>query len=241
MGTSAAQRSNCICLCGRKIRGHKRSISVLRSKLRYDGSARCESLGMNVAFEIDPPEQTTDYFRNPGFRQDGNNPAVCISWKDATEYVAWLSKKTDRPYRLLSEAEWEYVARAGSQLRLVAAPSEDHLCEYANLYDLTARQGGEAPFLSLKVNCSDGYVHTAPVGTFAPNNFGVYDMLGNAIEVVEDCFHTDYIGAPHDGTAWTDCKPFFGKRESVVRGGSFQNATAIRPSRIPHFPRQSRP
>ena len=199
----------------------KDQFSVFVNDSGYDGRSRCESLGMNVAVKIDPPEQTTHYFRNPGFRQGGNEPAVCISWKDATAYVAWLSKKTGKPYRLLSESEWEYVARAGSQLRLVSAPGEAQLCEYANLYDASARQGREAIF-DLEVNCSDGYVYTAPVGAFAPNNFGVYDMLGNAIEIVEDCFHTDYIGAPQDGTAWTDCEPFFGKRQSVVRGGSFQ-------------------
>ena len=122
---------------------------------------------------------------------------------DAQQYVAWISKLTGKPYRLLSEAEWEYAARAGTQ---------------------TAYSWGDEIGKG-NANCNgcgsqwDGR-QTAPVGSFAPNAFGLYDMHGNVWEWVEDCYHDNYDGAPTDGSAWTavgDCT------YRVVRGGSWQD------------------
>ena len=95
--------------------------------------------------------------------QAGSHPAVCISWEDAKAYVAWLSRKTGKGYRLLSEAEWEYVARAGTTTRYFFGNDEKDTCGYAN---------GDG-------KC-DGYAYSSPVGKFAQNGFGLYDMHGNA-------------------------------------------------------------
>ncbi len=123
------------------------------------------------------------------------------SWNDAQSYVTWLSKRTGKLYRLLSEAEYEYAARAGAQT--------------AYAWGETAGTGHADC-----AGCGPGSNtnHPAPVGTFAPNGFGLYDMTGNEQSFVEDCWHETYDGAPADGTAWTrggDC----GTR--VVRGGSW--------------------
>ena len=129
-------------------------------------------------------------------------PVVKVSWEDAHAYVAWLSRESGAPYRLLSEAEWEYVARAGGE---------------------TAYGWGDA-IGENRANClrcgsrwdMDG---TAPVGSFQANGFGLYDVHGNVQEWVEDCWNGSYVGAPTDGTAWTrgDCD------RRVVRGGSWFN------------------
>jgi formylglycine-generating enzyme required for sulfatase activity len=131
----------------------------------------------------------------------GTQPVINVSWDDAQQYVAWMSTMTGRPYRLLSEAEWEYAARAGST---------------------TAYSWGDEIGKN-NANCSGcgsewDSRRTAPVGSFAPNRFGLYDMHGNVWEWVEDCLHTSYAGAPTDGSAWIaqgDCN------QRVVRGGSW--------------------
>ena len=135
--------------------------------------------------------------------QAGSHPAVCISWEDAKAYVAWLSRKTGKGYRLLSEAEWEYVARAGTTTRYFFGNDEKDTFGYAN---------GDG-------KC-DGYAYSSPVGKFAQNGFGLYDMHGNAWQWVGDCWHDSYTWAPSDGAAWTsgDC------RERVLRGGSWGNS-----------------
>jgi len=131
-------------------------------------------------------------------------PVINVNWDDAQSYVAWLSKLTGKPYRLLSEAEWEYAARAGSTTHYSFGDDEAELEQYA-WYSAN----------------SINRVH--PVGLKAPNAFGVFDMHGNVWEWVEDCYHDDYEGAPVDGGAWTagSC----GTR--VVRGGSWNNSPAL--------------
>ena len=134
----------------------------------------------------------------------GNRPAIHVSWKDAQEYVGWLSEKTGRTYRLLSESEWEYAARAkmDSPYYWGAEAGEGR----ANCGRCGGRWGGEK---------------TAPAGSFAPNGFGLFDMSGNVWEWVEDCGHRDYTGAPSDGSAWLkpgDC------RLRMLRGGSWDDA-----------------
>ena len=156
-------------------------------------------------------------WRDPGYSQTGRDPAVCINWHDAKTYVDWLSRKTGKDYRLLSESEWEYVARAGTGTqRYWGDLSEGAICHKAN------GAGSETSLKWRNETCSDGHTRTSPVGTFGPNGWGPYDMIGNAWEWVEDCWHNDYMGAPSDGSAWTsggNC----GKR--VLRGGSWINSS----------------
>ncbi len=133
----------------------------------------------------------------------GNRPVIRMSWNDAKTYIAWINTRVaGAPYRLLSEAEWEYAARAGSK---TAFQWGDEIgTGNAQCY------GCGGPFDDSK---------TAPVGSFKPNAFGLYDMYGNVWEWVEDCVNSNYAGAPTDGSAWLsgDCS------KRVIRGGSWNN------------------
>jgi formylglycine-generating enzyme required for sulfatase activity len=153
-------------------------------------------------------------FRSPAFAQGPTHPVVCISWQAARTYVNWLTTRTGRKYRLLSEAEWEYAARANSTTRYFFGNDEAKLCEYGNGADRTSA------FLWGNHLCSDGVgVQTSEVGKYRPNAFGLYDMIGNVSELVDDCVHPSYVGAPTDGSAWMsgDCA------NRVIRGGSWDN------------------
>ena len=153
---------------------------------------------------------------NPGYAQSDDDPAVCVSWNDASEYVRWLSKKVGKHYRLLSEAEWEYAARGNTTNKRHWGDSANDGCEYANGADLT----GETDLPGWTVaNCADGHSYTAPVGSLLPNSFGLHDMLGNVAEWVADCWNDNYVGAPADGTAWMngDCS------RPILRGASWHD------------------
>jgi formylglycine-generating enzyme required for sulfatase activity len=136
-----------------------------------------------------------------------NMPVINVSWSDAKQYVSWLSQLSGKEYRLLTEAEWEYAARAGSMTRYFWGDDPGN---------------GNA-------NC-DGcgsqwdLQRTAPAGSFKPNAFGLYDMQGNVWQWVEDSWHATYDGAPTDGSAW-----LLGGDPSyrVIRGGSWRNETSL--------------
>jgi len=159
-------------------------------------------------------EQAGKGWRDPGFAQTDSDPVVCVNWDDAKAYAAWLARKTGKGYRLLTEAEWEYAARAGTSGRRYWGENDSESCRYANVADASAK--GAYNF-SNTFSCTDGYAATAPVGRFQPNSFGLYDMLGNAWQWTEDCGNDNYNGAPTEGSAWTsgNC----GQR--VLRGGSW--------------------
>ena len=154
-------------------------------------------------------------YLNPGYMQKATHPVVCVNWDDANAYATWLSSKSGKSYRLLTEGEWEYAARAGTTTRFSYGET-DQQCSYANGADQTAKASG-LPKDWTYAGCKDGYDRTAPVGSFKPNAFGFYDMHGNAWEWVEDCSKDSYTDAPSDGTASTsgDCS------RRVVRGGSW--------------------
>ncbi|GJM15546.1 MAG: pyoverdine biosynthesis protein PvdO [Thermodesulfobacteriota bacterium] len=157
---------------------------------------------------------------NPGFEQDDLHPAVCISWDDAMEYVSWLSKKTNLPYRLPTESEWEYAARATTTSSRFWGETPEIACEYANVSDLTrADAHGLEPIPEKLFLCHSGYVYTSPVGKFRANGFGLYDVLGNVWEFVADKWHDSYTGAPSDGSAWLDG----GSDKRIIRGASWFN------------------
>ena len=170
-------------------------------------------------------------WRDPRFRQGGDHPVVCVSWEDAQSYVAWLSRETGERYRLASEAEWEYAARAGtSTLRRYWGDSSGQ-CVHANGGDLSLRRRyRRVERFDSPASCDDGMVHTAPVGSYEANAFGLFDMLGNVLEWVEDCWHENYEGAPRDGAAWVrDCDGEVWVRRSgdnrrVTRGGSWASS-----------------
>jgi formylglycine-generating enzyme required for sulfatase activity len=133
-----------------------------------------------------------------------NRPVINVSWDDAKQYVAWLSRVTGRDYRLLTEAEWEYAARAGSSARFTFGGAEEQLDQYAWYYNYK----------------NDG--KTQPVAKKKGNAFGLHDMHGNVMEWCEDAWHDNYNGAPTDGSAWLQ-----GGHDSrrVIRGGSWSNTS----------------
>ncbi len=151
-------------------------------------------------------------WRSPGFSQSDGHPVVCVSWKDAQAYVGWLSRETGKGYRLLSESEWEYVARAGTRTSRYWGGSEGGQCSNANGADGSVKRRYSSRTVA---SCDDGHVHTSPVGSYKKNQYGLHDVLGNVWEWVEDCWNDSYRGAPADGSAWEsgEC----GKR--VMRGG----------------------
>ena len=160
-------------------------------------------------------------WRNPGFEQTDDHPVVCVSWRDAQAYLGWLSVLTGRTYRLLSEAEWEYAARAGSTTPYSFGERLQDLCAFANLLDLTAKaQHGQFGARWSHAECTDGAVYTVPVGRFRPNAFNLYGMHGNVWEWVQDCWHDGYGGGPADAAPWEhDCT---GDRR-VRRGGGWRS------------------
>ena len=138
-------------------------------------------------------------WRSPGFDQTDSHPVVCVSWSDAKAYVAWLSRRTGQAYRLPSEAEWEYAARAGTRTARHWGESDASQCQYANGRDQAfVRRYGDFDAIS----CNDGHAATAPVGSYKANGFGLHDVAGNVWEWVEDCWHESYEGAPAYGEAW---------------------------------------
>ena len=157
-------------------------------------------------------------WRTPGYQQAGDHPVACVSWEDAQAYVRWLGAKTGNEYRLPSEAEWEYAARAGTTTRRFWGDDAEDGCTYANGADRTVTQRFDDWPTSRVADCTDGVIWTSPVGAFAANAFGLHDMLGNLWEWVEDCWHDDYDEAPGDGSAWTRGGAC-GRR--VLRGGDW--------------------
>ena len=169
-------------------------------------------------------------YRAPGFAQTPDHPAVCVSLIDAEAYAAWLSTKTGRAYRLPSEAEWEYAARAGTTSAFFWGASGDD-CAHMNGGDETlgrvypawskvlaaARAKGEAG--SRLVACEDGAGFTAPVGRYRPNGFGLKDITGNVWEWTLDCYQASYEATPTDGRPYVggECK------ERRTRGGSWDD------------------
>jgi formylglycine-generating enzyme required for sulfatase activity len=161
-------------------------------------------------------------WRNAAADPDSSLPVTCVSWQDASDYAAWLSLRTGQTYRLPSATEWEYLAGGGSP----ATPwtNSADACAHANGADASAalRYPGWTAF-----SCNDHFVGAAPVGSFAPNGFGLADTLGNAFEWVQDCWRDDYTDAPTDGSAVLDGEC----REREARGGSwFTTPAFVRPT-----------
>jgi formylglycine-generating enzyme required for sulfatase activity len=156
-------------------------------------------------------------FRHPGFDTTGSYPVVCVSWHEARAYVAWLRRRTGKPYRLPTEAEWEYAARADTRTSYSFGNDETALCAHARFADLGSRFGWRGSCRS-----DTAKYGPIPVGKLKPNPWGIFDMHGNAWEWVEDCWTPNPLEIPIDGS------PFLrpGKCEmGVIRGGSFASGS----------------
>jgi sulfatase modifying factor 1 len=157
---------------------------------------------------------------HPGYDQPDDHPVVCVSWPHAQAYVRWLSARTGHSYRLPSEAEWEYAARAGTSTMRYWGDDygSRNACTYANIADLDGAAGmnwsSEPAYV---FQCHDGAVHTSKAISYRPNAFGLYGMLGNVWEWTAECWNPNYKGAPQDGRAWLegDCS------RRAVRSGSW--------------------
>lgn len=187
------------------------------------------------------PDEVGHSFRNPGFAQDDSHPVVCVNWHDARAYAEWLSGKTGKDYRLLSEAEWEYACRAGTLTPFwwgssitpdqanyrVARPKPSNV---VNLMDALRRSiaietGGMEEPEEDAANLGDSKTNpektrkTLPVDSFEPNPWGLYQVHGNVWEWCEDCWNESYDGAPASGSVWAA-----GDRElRPIRGGSWRD------------------
>jgi formylglycine-generating enzyme required for sulfatase activity len=151
----------------------------------------------------------------------GRYPAINVSWDDARGYVAWLSERTGKRYRLLSESEWEYAARAGTTTPWFWGTAEDSwgsrvACEYANTHDETGKDA-HPMYVWSNHKCVDGFPENAPGGSYKPNAFGLHDMLGNVREWVEDCHVEGYAGMPGDGSV----RQVAACEKHLVRGGAW--------------------
>ncbi|MCP1967710.1 formylglycine-generating enzyme required for sulfatase activity/class 3 adenylate cyclase [Bradyrhizobium elkanii] len=147
-----------------------------------------------------------------GFTASGKDdvPVTNVSWSDAKQYVTWLAERTKKPYRLPSEAEWEYAARGGTQSKYWWG--DQMQSGHAGCKDCGGDSAAEQP---------------VKVGSLKPNPFGLYDMGGGVDQWVEDCWHRNYQGAPTDGAVWSagDCA------SHVIRSGSWKNdARYVRPA-----------
>ena len=194
----------------------RRQFAAFVAATRRGAEDGCISVGQSEG----ESDNEASWRRLNRFRQTDDHPVVCVNWFDAGEYVAWLTGKTGIVYRLPSEAEWEYAARAGTTTARYWQTGPGDQCGAANGADAAAK----ARFNDwLTVPCNDGVVYTAPAGAYDPNAFGLFDMLGNVWEYTDDCWHSDYGGSLNDGTVWTsggDCA------ERVIRGGGWKDQSS---------------
>jgi formylglycine-generating enzyme required for sulfatase activity len=176
----------------------------------YRATSGCQ-IYFNFSWQFDEARS----WRDPGFperEQTANEPVVCVSRDDAAAYAEWLSRVTGARYRLPSESEWEYAARAGTTTARFWGEGAQETCTYENIESRTSLS---------HFSCKDGQKYTAPVGSFRPNPWGLYDTLGNVREWVQDCYAGSYDGGPDTQAARTapDCA------KGVVRGGAWDAAT----------------
>ena len=167
-------------------------------------------------------------WREPRFEQSDDHPVVCVVWQDARDYAAWLSRKTGQSYRLLSDAEWEYAARAGTTSAYFWGDSADRGCAYMNggdpslvralpLWAQTVSRDRAAGWSGARIlECDDGSAFTSAVRRYEPNAFGLYDVAGNVWEWVDAC-RDDASAAAVDGSTNDRCEL------RGVRGGSWDD------------------
>ncbi len=171
-------------------------------------------------WELDPGKN----WRNPGFSQTDDYPVVCVSHNDAMAFCQWLSQKEGRTYRLPTEAEWEFACRAGTMMLYPNGDDPERLVVIANVADATLKR--KFPN-SICIEGDDRFLYTAPVGSFAPNPWGLYDMIGNVWEWCADW----YDGRCYSSSSPAD-PPGAPKDYRVFRGGGwYDDAVDCRPAR----------
>jgi formylglycine-generating enzyme required for sulfatase activity len=169
----------------------------------------------NAQFRRFQPDHDSGSYEGQSMNGD-EQPVAKVSWDEAQSYIAWLNKKGEGTFRLPSEAQWEYTCRAGTTTVRYWGNDETSMGQYANGPDKTAKSQWHGWTV---LETTDGYKATAPVGSFKPNGFGLYDMIGNVGEWCQDVKRGSYEGAPTDGSAW-EGKATAGQPR-VVRGGSW--------------------
>ncbi len=171
----------------------------------------------NKQFRIFQPDHSSKDYKGMTLNSD-KQPAVYVSWTQAKSFAQWLTDKNqgNKKFRLPTEAEWEYICKAGTKSSRFWGDDSDDACRYGNVFDRTAQKKDTLPLRNH--DCDDGYVVTAPVGSFEPNPYGIYDLLGNVWEWVED----DYL---KDGyKTYSKNNPVYksdGSSNKVRRGGSW--------------------
>lgn len=156
-----------------------------------------------------------------GRKASDDDPVTHVSWRDAKAYAEWLAEQTGQPYRLPTEAEFEYALRAGSETRFWWGESSPGSV-VENLTGSEDRSRHRNEWATAFDDYGDGYWGPAPVASFQPNPFALYDMAGNVSEWVEDCWHDSYVRAPTDGSAWVNP----GCQRRVARGGYWGGSPA---------------
>ena len=163
---------------------------------------------------------------NPGFSQDDHHPVVCVNWEDANAYAEWLSDTTGKKYRLASEAEWEYAARGGKQSKYFWGESISKACEYANVYDVKGKQTIKNKWQKYS-QCNDSAVYTRSVAKYKANDFGLFDMIGNVMEWVDDCWNAQHDASNTSGDSRRDG----GCAKRVQKGSHFNfSQFSLRPA-----------
>ncbi|MBI5446278.1 MAG: SUMF1/EgtB/PvdO family nonheme iron enzyme [Deltaproteobacteria bacterium] len=171
----------------------------------------------NAQFRKFRPDHDSGAYEGRSLNGD-DRPAVKVSWDDAVAFARWLSEKTGGAYRLPTEAEWEYAARAGTEGRNYWGDKKPDACRHANVHDETSQRINER--LTWEAHeCDDGYAITAPVGTFQPNAFGFYDLIGKVWEWCQDGYAEKYYGESPQADALA--APAGDRR--VLRGGAWSN------------------
>ncbi|MBU0498650.1 MAG: formylglycine-generating enzyme family protein [Gammaproteobacteria bacterium] len=170
----------------------------------------------NAQFRRFNPKHSSSQYKGVSFDGD-NQPVVNIDWNEATAYAQWLSKESGKKYRLPTEAEWEFAARAGTQTARFWGETSDRACHYANVHDRTSRRVN-TDVTWKNHNCDDGRVMTAPVGSYQVNPWGLHDMLGNVWEWSCSTYDPRYGGAEKQCSGKDETS-----RNRSLRGGSWLN------------------
>ena len=155
-----------------------------------DGFSMGKYTVTNAQYRRFKPGHSSGDYKGNSLNND-SQPVVNVSWDDAVEFAQWLSRQGGKRYRLPTEAEWEYAARGHTTTRNYWGNGKDDACGYANVHDLTSKRSF-SDFTWEPHNCDDGYAVTAPVGSFKPNLFGLYDMMGNVWQWTGDWYGESY-------------------------------------------------